>query len=181
MQAAGPDPWPGSCACGQGETMNAVTASDLEASDIEAADLPALARLDDDGAPHSSGLPRFQPGRPCPDNDRGAAACRGSAAAADDPGRRRQPIPALMGVGSHAPAALLPRRVPAGCSPSGLPTAPYPESQPSKETPCLSQPVPALPTRSRARPPTAPRHQSRSSPRRPTRGRGGPPRSTESA
>ena len=66
--------------------MNAVAASDLEA-----ADLLALARLDDDGAPCPSGLPRSQPGRPGPDNDRGRAARRGSAAAADAPatGQRR--------------------------------------------------------------------------------------------
>lgn len=66
----------------QGDTMNAFTAADQEA-----ADLLALARLDDDGAPCPSGLPRSQPGRPGPDNDRG----RGSAAAADAPagGQRR--------------------------------------------------------------------------------------------
>jgi hypothetical protein len=60
--------------------MNAFTANDLEA-----ADLLALARLDDDGGPCSSGLPRSQPGRPDPDNDRGRAARRGSVAAADAP------------------------------------------------------------------------------------------------
>jgi hypothetical protein len=45
MHAAGPDPWPGGCECGGGDTMNA-----LAANDFEAADLLALARLDD-GAP----------------------------------------------------------------------------------------------------------------------------------
>jgi hypothetical protein len=71
--------------------MNACAASDLEAADVEAADLPALARLDDDGAPYPSSLPRSQSGRPYPDSNRGRAACRGSAAAADDPagGQRR--------------------------------------------------------------------------------------------
>ena len=49
--------------------MNAFTASDLEP-----ADLLALARLDDGGAPCPSGLPRSQPGRPGPDNDRRRAA-----------------------------------------------------------------------------------------------------------
>jgi hypothetical protein len=64
--------------------MNAVTASGLEAAGLEAPDLLALARLDDDGAPRPSGLPRSQPDRPGPDSDRGRAARRGSAVA---PGR----------------------------------------------------------------------------------------------
>jgi hypothetical protein len=38
--AAGPDPWPGGCGCGGGDTMNA-----LAANDFEAAGLLALARL----------------------------------------------------------------------------------------------------------------------------------------
>ena len=41
MHAAGPDPWPGGCECGGGDTMNA-----LAANDFEAADLLALARLE---------------------------------------------------------------------------------------------------------------------------------------
>ena len=45
MHAAGPDPWPGGCERGRGDTMNA-----LAANDIEAADLLALARPGDDGA-----------------------------------------------------------------------------------------------------------------------------------
>jgi Family of unknown function (DUF5994) len=36
--------------CGQGGTMNAHAAGDLETAEVEAADLLALARLDDDGA-----------------------------------------------------------------------------------------------------------------------------------
>lgn len=67
--------------------MNAFAANDFEVADVEAADLLALARLDDDGAPCPSGLSQSEPGRPYPENDRGAAACRGSAAAADDPAR----------------------------------------------------------------------------------------------
>src|SRR5271165_1488233 len=39
MQAAGPDPWPGGCECGGGDTMNA-----LPANDIEAAEPPGPAR-----------------------------------------------------------------------------------------------------------------------------------------
>jgi hypothetical protein len=50
MRAAGPDPWPGGCGRGSGDTMNTFTAKDLGA-----ADLLALARLDDDGAPCSGG------------------------------------------------------------------------------------------------------------------------------
>jgi hypothetical protein len=30
MQAAGPDPWPGGCECGGGDTMNALAANDIE-------------------------------------------------------------------------------------------------------------------------------------------------------
>jgi hypothetical protein len=47
---------------GSGDTMNTFTAKDLEA-----ADLLALARLDDDGAPCSGGLPRPQLASPVPD------------------------------------------------------------------------------------------------------------------
>lgn len=57
------------------------------ASDLDAADLLALARLDDDGAPCPSGPPRPRPRRAGPDTDRGRAARRGSAAAADVPAR----------------------------------------------------------------------------------------------
>jgi hypothetical protein len=31
--AAQPDPWPGGCGCGGGDTMNALAANDLEAED----------------------------------------------------------------------------------------------------------------------------------------------------
>src|SRR5271170_6696848 len=34
MQAAGPDPWPGGCECGGGDTMNALAANDIEARTI---------------------------------------------------------------------------------------------------------------------------------------------------
>ena len=40
MHAAGPDPWPGGCESGGGDTMNA-----LAANDVVAAGLLALARL----------------------------------------------------------------------------------------------------------------------------------------
>jgi hypothetical protein len=70
--------------------MNAFAADDFEAADVEAADLLAVARLDDDGAPCPCGPPHSEPGRPSPDNDRSAAACHGSAAAADGPARRQR-------------------------------------------------------------------------------------------
>jgi hypothetical protein len=34
MQAAGPDPWPGGCECGGGDTMNALAVNDFEAADL---------------------------------------------------------------------------------------------------------------------------------------------------
>src|SRR6266446_5365884 len=60
MQAAGPDPWPGGCGCGSGDTMNAFAASDLEAADPPA-------RPGDDAAPCSGGPPRPQLARRDPD------------------------------------------------------------------------------------------------------------------
>jgi hypothetical protein len=57
MHAAGPDPWPGGCERGGGDTMTAPAADDLEA-----AGLLALARLDD-GAPGRSG-PAMAPAWP---------------------------------------------------------------------------------------------------------------------
>ena len=33
MRAAGPDPWPGGCGYGSGDTMNTFTVNDLEAAD----------------------------------------------------------------------------------------------------------------------------------------------------
>ncbi len=60
MQAAGPDPWPGGCECGSGDTMNALAANDIMAAD-------PLARLDDDGSPGRCGPPWSHPGRPVPD------------------------------------------------------------------------------------------------------------------
>jgi hypothetical protein len=44
VATVGPDPWPGGCGWGTGDTMNVFAANDLEA-----VDLLALARLDDDG------------------------------------------------------------------------------------------------------------------------------------
>jgi hypothetical protein len=46
MQAAGPDPWPGGCGRGSGDTMNTFTANEPAA----AADLVAMARLAGDPA-----------------------------------------------------------------------------------------------------------------------------------
>src|ERR1039458_3459912 len=68
MRAAGPDRWLGGCGCATGYRMNPFTAKVLEA-----ADLLALARLDDDGAPSSGGLPRPQRARPVPDTIEGSS------------------------------------------------------------------------------------------------------------
>src|SRR5580704_2548415 len=57
MHAAGPDPWPGGCECGGGDTMNA-----LAANDVMAAGLLALARLAG-GAPGRCG-PAMAPAWP---------------------------------------------------------------------------------------------------------------------
>ena len=49
MQAAGPDPWPGGCECGGGDTMNALAANDFEAADlhgskVKTAESPGVSR-----------------------------------------------------------------------------------------------------------------------------------------
>src|SRR5260221_14577816 len=98
MQAAGPDPWPGGCGCGSGDTMNAFAASDLEAADPPA-------RPGDDAAPCSGGPPRPQLARRDPD----------MIAAAHEPVDARGPpvAPAETSGGGRA-AARAPRPPPPG-------------------------------------------------------------------
>src|SRR5712691_8183689 len=89
MQAAGPDPWPGGCECGGGDTMNALAANDIEAPRSDRAELqvrlgqpPAAARFL--GPATGAGLGRLA-GRAIP-------------ARRDQPTARlhRQPVPATL-------------------------------------------------------------------------------------
>src|SRR5258706_2171111 len=104
MQAAGPDPWPGGCGCGSGDTMNAFAASDLEAAD-------PLARPGDGAAPCSGGPPRPQLARRDPD----------MIAAAHEPVDARGPpvAPAETSGGGRAAGGAPARRPPPTARPAG--------------------------------------------------------------
>src|SRR5258705_3715687 len=115
MQAAGPDPWPGGCGCGSGDTMNAFAASDLEAAD-------PLARPGDDAAPCSGGPARPQLARRDPD----------MIATAHEPvDARGPPVAPAETSGGRSAAARAPGRHPPGTP------------QPAREivvTPCRARP-----------------------------------------
>src|SRR5258706_8999852 len=117
MQAAGPDPWPGGCGCGSGDTMNAFAASDLEAAD-------PLARPGDGAAPCSGGPPRPQLARRDPD----------MIAAAHEPvDARGPPVAPAETSGGRSPAAPAPRPPPPGAPP------------PAGVIPATSSPAPPQP------------------------------------
>src|SRR5258706_15784231 len=116
MQAAGPDPWPGGCGCGSGDTMNAFAASDLEAADPPA-------RPGDDAAPCSGGPPRPQLARRDPD----------MIATAHEPvDARGPPVAPAETSGGRRPAARAPRPPPPGAPPpaGGRPPPPRPPRPP---------------------------------------------------
>src|SRR5258708_3507456 len=62
MHAAGPDPWPGGCECGGGDTKNA-----LAAHDVEAADLLGTGPCPATACRAAAARSWSQPGRPVPD------------------------------------------------------------------------------------------------------------------